>query len=285
MKRLFFVFCFVLTFAGTLFAQSGFDAGARRLSQEEAAERLEEFRNFQMSGGFCLKFRITHKPRDGGEETYFTGTLFGAWVDGARRLRVSIRKFSDGEETDSQSVRKMLIAGGENPELWELGQNGVPEKIDAKNTEPFFEGAVFSPFDLQTPFVFWNDFEYLKTERLRGRVSHFYDLFPPEKFKAEHPEISAVRIALDRAYNTLVKVETFDENKKTLKTFSLGSVKKIKDDYIFKTLDVRDGRSRDRDTFEVTSAALRIKLPDALFVPETLSKPDPALPPHFFERL
>lgn len=288
MKKFGIILLGFFIFAGTLFAQSRLNAGARQLEPEVAAQQLAEFKNFRMPGDFCLQFRIVHKPRNSDEERHFAGTLWGTWIDGAPRMRITLRRLLETGDTlvsPTQTSRRLLMIGGEKPELWEANEQGVPVKIDAKNTEPFFDGIVIAPFDLQTPFIYWKDFEYLRTERLRGRVSHFYKLFPPQDFKVAHPEIAAVQIAMDRTYNALVNVATLGGNDKMLKNFSLGSIKKVNEDYIFKTLDVRDERSRDKDTFEVKKAALRLALPADYFVPAALEKPDLQMPVGIFEKL
>ncbi|MCR5184041.1 MAG: hypothetical protein K6B46_04995 [Opitutales bacterium] len=287
MRFFIFLFSFCVISAGTLFSQSHFEAGARQLTQEAAAVELEKFRHARMPGDFCLMFQIVHQNRDNDDDVYCTGTLWGTWIDDVPHLRLTVRRqirLGATLVSPTKTVRRMLIVGGENPELWEAGADGVPVKIDSQNTESFFEGLVLAPFDLQTPFVYWRDFKYLNTRRLRGRVSHFYELFPPEGFKVAHPEIEAVRIAMDRTYNALVSVETLGGNGKAIKKFSLGSVKKVREDYIFKTLEVRDERSRDKDVFEVKYAALRLDLSISYFEPKALGEKDLELPSSVFER-
>lgn len=250
------------------------DAGTKQLSQAEAEAVLNEFRQYRLPGDYCLQIEIVHKPRKSDDESHYSGTLWGTWIDGNACLRLEIGKHS----TAVDNRKKFLIQSGKNPTLWRAGEDGKVEKIDKNNTEPFFEDLIFTPFDLQTPFLFWKNFKYESTKRSRGRPVHFFQMFPPENFAKNNAEIGSVRIGFDRAYNALVRVEVLDKTKRALKTFSLGRVQKVQEIYTFRELELRDDRSRDRDTLRVRSAAMRLRIDPQFFVPSALVEPPPSIP-------
>ena len=261
----------------TIFAQSDF----RRLEPSEAAAVLEEFRAFRMNGDACMKFTITHKPRKSDEEKYFVGTLYATWEEASPVLRIEIRALSDS----TAPAKKFLLRGGKSPELWTLDEKDRPVRLDELSTRPFFEDLIFTPFDLQTPFVYWPDAEYERTKRFRGRPVHFFKMTPPEDFRTAHPDVSRVRIGFDRVYNALVSAEVFDADGKARKSFSLSGVQKVQEQYTIRELELRDEITRDKDEFIVRAAAMNLRLPRAAFTPEGLAAPAPAVPPARFTRL
>ncbi len=253
----------------------------KQITQEEGRAILLEFRKFRFPADYCMDFEIVHKPRKSDEETVYVGTLWATWNNDGALSRMELR--ATGEPPEKS--RKFLIQSGKNPELWTLGENGSVEKIDSKSTAPFFEGLIFTPFEVQAPFLFWEIFSYETTKRSRGRPVHFFKMVPPENFKADNPGIGFIRIGIDRAYNVLMSAESYANDGAKLKNFYVGSVKKIQDLYTFKELELRDERSRDRDTFRVKKAAMRLKFDRELFAPKNLTQEMPKIPDGFFEKV
>lgn len=260
----------------SLSAQSDF----RRLSAPEAAKVLSDFRAYRMAGDFCMKFRITHYLRRSDETESCSGTLYGTWDENGPLLRVELA--SDG---DPARRKAFLLRGGNAPELWTLDGENRPARVDGASTTPFFENLIFTPFDLQTPFIYWQDAKYERTKRFRGRPVHFFKMTPPADFLARHPEIGFVRIGFDRVYNALVSAEVFGADGKLRKTFSLSRVQKVQEQYTFRELELRDDETRDKDEFVVLAAALNLRLPREAFAPENLAAPAPIVPAEKFSRL
>lgn len=274
MKFFRFLFlAFVLLGASSLVAQDDF----RRLSPSDAEKVLSEFRAYRMAGDFCMKFEITHYLRKSDETESCTGTLYGTWEKDAPVLRI---------ELEQGDVKKsFLLRGGNAPELWTLDAENRPVRMDKNSTEPFFERLIFTPFELQTPFVYWENASYERTKRFRGRPVHFFKMTPPETFRAENPEIAYVRIGFDRVYNALVSAEIFGTDGKLKKTFSLSRVQKVQEQYTIRELELRDDTTRDKDEFVVVAAALNLRFPRTIFSPENLSEPAPYVPASLFEQL
>lgn len=252
----------------------------RRLSDEEAANVLDGFRAYRMAGGFCFKFNITHHLRKSDETEFCTGKIFGAWVAGAPVLRIEIARAA----TPNQK-KYFLLRGGKSPELWTLDAEKRPVRIDGNATKPFFENLIFTPFDLQTPFVYWQDAKYERTKRFRGRPVHFFKMTPPENFPSEKTDVGFVRIGFDRVYNALVSAEIFDAAGRLKKTFSLSRVQKVQEQYTIRELELRDDKTRDKDELVVYAAALGLSFPAQTFSPESLADDPPEIPASRFSAL
>lgn len=272
----FFVFLTVLAVPATLEAQTDF----RRLSESEAAGVLAGFRASRLAGDFCMKFNITHYLRKSDEAEYCTGTLFGTWTDSGPILRLEI-----ASAAAPATKKKFILRGGKSPELWTLGDDGKPVRVDGNATEPFFENLIFTPFELQTPFVYWENAVYEQTKRYRGRPVHFFKMTPPADFCAVHPEIGFVRIGFDRVYNALIFAEIYGADGRSKKSFSLSGVQKVQEQYTIRELELRDNATRDKDEFSVYAAALGLTLPREAFEPDALAEPAPDVPAARFSHL
>lgn len=276
-----FVFSLIALFVLVAPASAQSRIGVKQLEPEEATAVLEAFRAYRLPADSCMIFEIVHKPRKSDEEVVYEGTMWGKHLEQGMAIRLQLGK--KGASADGQ--KSFLIQSGKHPGLWELNAQGNPEKVNAESVQPFFDGLIFTPFDLQTPFLFWENYEYDCTRRYRARPVHFFKMFPPESFSKLNPEIGSVRIGFDRVYNALVNAEVRSKDGKKLKSFSLGKVQKIQEIYSFKELELRDEVTRDRDTLIVRAAALHLNLPKDFFLPENLAKPAIRLPASAFQIL
>lgn len=255
--------------------------GVKQLKPEDAKAVLDAFRAYRLPADTCMIFEIVHKPRKSDEESIYEGTMWGKHLERGAAIRLRI-----GKKGAPQAEQKtFLIQSGKQSDLWGLTPEGRVEKVNAESTRPFFADLIFTPFDLQTPFLFWENYEYDKTRRYRARPVHFFKMFPPEAFAAVNPEIGYVSIGFDRVYNALVNAEVRDNEGKKRKSFSLGKVQKVQEIYTFKELELRDEVTRDRDTLVVRAAALHLDLPESFFLPENLAGPSPSLPASVFQIL
>ena len=81
-----------------------------------------------------------------------------------------------------------------------------------------------------------------------------------------------MRIYLDTQFNALVQTELLGARNAVLKTFSLVDLKRIGEQWIPKTFDVRDDRTRDKTRLEVTAAGLNLDFSQTLFEPAQLAE-------------
>jgi hypothetical protein len=143
---------------------------------------------------------------------------------------------------------------------------------------PIIPGTNLTAFDLQMPFLFWPSVSLEKLTRLRGRPAHVFVFRPPAAFASKNPGVGAVRAYLDTQYNAATQIETIDANGRVTKTLSLLDLKKIGEQWIPKSFEVRDEITRDKTRLVVTAAALGLALPAGVFAPAGLTDPISAPP-------
>lgn len=263
-------------------AGMGFDGDEhRRLSKEESVRVLENFRHHRMSGTTWLRFVITHVERHSDDETRHIGALATRRDGGDPVTRIELRP----EGAPASARRAYLIRSGANPGVWALAPDGKVVRADADALKPLQAGLVFTPYDLQLPFVNWTDARYLNTERFRTRPTDFFRMTPDAPFRTAHPEVASVLLGFDRAYMALMRAETVNAKGETLRDLRAESFGKVDGRWIVRELRLLDGRTRAGDTLAVTSAAPeRTDTPDTVFTPEALASPLPLPPEDAFRK-
>jgi hypothetical protein len=134
-------------------------------------------------------------------------------------------------------------------------------------------GTDVTAFDLQMPFLRWEEFVFEGVRKVRGRPAHAFLLYPPDAFAARHPEIAAIRLFLDTQFNALVQTAVIGQKGESLKSLAVLDLKKVGERWIVKSIDVRNEVTRDKTRFVVTGAALDLDLLGDLFAPERLAGP------------
>jgi hypothetical protein len=140
-------------------------------------------------------------------------------------------------------------------------------------------GTDLTAFDLQMPFLYWNDFVFEGLARVRGRPAHVFLMYPPAEVSARRPELTGVRVYLDTQFNALVQAEQIGVENRSLKSITILDLKKVDEQWIPKSIDVRDELTRNKTRFAVTGAALGLDLLPTLFESEFLAnaiQPPPA---------
>jgi hypothetical protein len=230
----------------------------------ETKEILEQFRKSGIAGEYFFEFELHALPRRG-EETVFRGRLWAARNEQGAINRVEV---SDA----AGKVRRLLVQNGEQPRLWRFDGVAVKSLGAAEAFEPLIPGLEITAFDLQMPFLYWPGARVERIARsFRGRPANVF-LFPAPRDAAANPaKITAVRAYLDTQYNALMQIEYLGANG-VLKTIALVDLKKIGEQYIPKSFDVRNEVTRDKTRFLVTAAALNLKLAPAVFQPASLAE-------------
>jgi len=270
-------------------AQSGGFGGVRGFRQESpevAAKFLEDFRNYRI-GQFCFKFTIKHVPRRGDETVNYDGVLWTAWAGDGPVFRIELTppKGAKNAAGTAVAIGRFILKSGPNPRLWAADASGKPVALASGANKPFFPGLIFTPFELQTPFTYWSGAEYIRTDRFRGRPTHFFKMTPPAAFRAANPKIGHVQLGFDRQFNALMQAVVFDPNGNELRKFEAESFAKVQNVYVPEEFRVLDLVSRDKDIFRVTEAAVHIRHPDGIFNPETLGAPAPLPLPEKFGKV
>jgi len=237
---------------------------------DEAAARelLERFRAAGIRGDYYLEFELQALPRRGEARTY-RGRLWGSRNEQGAITRIQLL------DASGQIVR-WLLQNGAGPGVWSFRAGQVTSLSDKAALAPLIEGVELSSFDLLMPYLYWPDFQLTRIERVRGRPAHAFVFRPPAAFSQVHPEVSGVRAFLDTQFNALMQAERLGANAQVLATFALGELKKIGEQWMLKSVDLRNEITRDKTRFLVTAAALNLEFSPALFEPGRLSDDVPA---------
>ncbi|MDR3228927.1 MAG: hypothetical protein LBT53_05905 [Puniceicoccales bacterium] len=272
--------------APTATAQSAFDTGpARRLSNREVGVILNKVRGTQI-GEVCLRFVIQHVPRKSDETVTYEGTL---WTGRRNNINVFRLELSPpaGDKSGKRPLR-LFLKSGEDAELWTNGgPGGAPARADATSNKPFFEGLIFTPLELQTPFLHWGDVSYERTARFRGRPTHFFRAVPPAAFKRANPNINAVRFGTDKGFGDFVILQAIvlGDGDKELRKYEAETFTNVRGVYLPEEMRALDIASRDKDIFRVTAAAVNVNHPPGIFDPSTLNESAPQPSEARFEKL
>lgn len=238
-----------------------------KLDTEEAREALAQLRRQGIAGDYFLDLQIRVMPRRG-EERLIRGRLWG----GRNAVGPLTRVVLDGAASSPEL--RLLIQNGRESGAWRWrAERGVEKLSVASLFEPLIADTELTAFDLQMPFMFWERFEYEGLARFRGRPAHVIVLRPPAEFAAKHPALAGVRVHLDTQFNALVQTELLGERDRVTKTLSLVDLKRIGEQWIPKTFDLRDEGTRNKTRVSVTAAALGLEFAGTLFEPAMLMEP------------
>lgn len=244
------------------------DRAAPGVGDPAEGERiLSEFRRAGIAGDYWLSFELRVMPRKGAERTV-TGALYGTQGRGGPLTRIAT---GEGE---------WLIEAGPQPAAW-VRAGDVAEPA-APGTALADTGVTI--FDLQMPFIYWQDFTYEGQARVRGRPTYSLVLRPPVGQPLPMPELTGVRVLIDTQFQALVQAELLGSGGVAIKSISLLDLKKVGGQWLVKTVDVRDHRTRDKTRFTVRAAALDLNWPRDVFSPAGLTQPAPPVPPGRVER-
>lgn len=237
---------------------------------------LERMREARFAGDFIFEFELRHLPRRG-EATLYRGTLFGTWTAAGRLTRVHIDPVpeKDGMVAPGVGPIRLLIHNGPDPWVvrWE-SEKEVPVLLKgAALFEPVIPGLTYTPFDLQMPFLYWEEDTYEGADRVKGRPAQIFRMKPPADIQNARPELDSVRLAIDEDYLALLRVELLGEDGDALKSFRILNFKKVMEEWVVKSIDLVDEESRDKTRFRVLSAAMGLDLVDSNFEAGRLGSP------------
>jgi hypothetical protein len=266
LRRFFFALLAVLSAGPALaqadkFGQPMDRAAGGKADQAEGARILGEFRQAGIPGDYWLSVELRVMPRKGAEHV-LRGAILGTKGDSGP---VSLVTVGGG---------RWLIESGPKPAAWtsEAGKT-VPAAPDQG-----LAGSGITVFDLQMPFLYWKDFLYEGQARVRGRPTYSFILRPPGGQPPPVPELTGVRILIDTQFQAMVQAELLGGRDAVLKSISLLDLKKVGEQWLVKSIDVRDHRTRDKTRLTFGAAALDLAWPADTFSPAALMKDPPAVP-------
>lgn len=240
------------------------------ITWQEGLARIKHFRSQRLKGDYSLRFELRHMPRMDVEHKYY-GVLWGSWNE-----QGPVTRFSIWPETRAGGLEEihLLLQNGPDARVWIQKRGDSPYQIkDHELLAPLFDNIAYSSFDLLTSYLYWPEFKYEGPSRTKGRPAYQFLMFPPEKTA----QVGSVRMFLDAYYNVLLKSEVLNKKGEKVKSLTLLNFKKVDEEYIIKTVDVRDDVTRDKTRLRIHGAALGLKFSSDFFVPENLGNRPPSV--------
>jgi len=247
------------------FGQPTERAASGKADQAEGARILAEFRQAGIAGDYWLAFELRVMPRKGAEHTV-TGTMLGTRGTGGPISRLEL-----GSE-------RWLIESGPQAAAWKAKADGQTDLVAPNETGQALGGTGVTVFDLQMPFLYWTKFTYEGEAKVRGRPTHSFILYPPAGGPSPTPGLTGVRVLIDTQFQAMVQAELLGPKNAVEKTISLLDLKKVGEQWIVKSIDVRDDLTRDKTRFTVTAAALDLAWPARTFLSAGLADDPPPVP-------
>ena len=238
-----------------------------KADQAEGRQALAELRSIGIAGDYWLEFTLRVMPHNGAERTV-SGQIFGR-----RNSRGPLTRLSLAGPDGPQS---WLIQSGPQPEAWlsdASARSSGARAVTAAETFAPVAGTDLTLFDLQMPFLYWEDFAFEGIAKVRSRPAYSFLLYPPAELAAVRPGLGAVRVALDTQFHALVQAELLDPKGRLLKSIAVLDLKKTGEQWLVKSIDLRNLATRDKTRIEFNAVALNLALPDTVFAPGTLDAP------------
>ena len=212
-----------------------------------------------------------------GRGTVFHGRLRGTTNEIGPLYRVKIFSTDPG----ASQITEMISQNGPQPRTWvysETTHAPARELGLADILDPLVDGLQYSSFDLQMPFIYWDDYVYEGTDRTKGRKAHSFLLYPPDIMANNNLEIGAVRVYLDAKFNALLKADILDPGGNPIRSFKIISLKKLQNQMIPRVIDLVDVSTRNKIRFTVVAAAMNLHLPATDFQPRELGTEPSEIP-------
>ncbi len=235
--------------------------------QDEGRRIIGEFRAMGamgITGDYYLEFELRVMPRRG-EESSYAGRMWGSRNEQGAISRVGLTTGGTGQ--------RLLVQNGPQAAVWSAGGT-AGEPVAMLGVAALFTplaGTDLTPFDLQMPFLYWPDFVFEGVAKIRGRPAHQFLLYPPADFAAKYPALTGVRLYLDTQFHQPVQSDQIGDGGRLLKSMTVQELKKIGEQWIAKTIDLRDEATHNKTRFSVTGAALSQTFPGGLFAPAALA--------------
>lgn len=229
------------------------------LTTQEASEMWGKFKSAKIAGDYVMDFTITHSPRKG-ENVEYTGEIYGTRRGDEVLTRIRVKKANQENAPVSDFILSNSSRGGV---VWKAEGDKFVEVSKADWFKPLVDGLIYSPFDLLMPYVNWK-YVYVGGGRI-GQAVYFFDLLPPSKEIAK--EVSRVRIAITREFNSPAQTEIYNQEGDVAKKVTLGSVKKFDGLWLVRQMFARDEKSRDKDKLEFRAGAVKTIIDSSVFDP------------------
>ena len=242
----------------------------REPNQAEGRKIIEDFRKQGISGDYYLEFNLRIMPRRGDTQVVTGGRLWGSRNPAGPISRVEL------PAVESSPARRLLVQNGTQGSVWVAPVGNVTAKAGVLDASALFAplaGTDLTAFDLQMPFLYWNDFVYEGMAPVGSRPAHVFLMYPPADITALKPELAGVRVYLDTQFGALVQSQQIGAEERVLKTMVVLDIKKVDDQWMVKAIDIRNDATRNKTQFVVTGVALKLDFMGMLFEPSNLAEP------------
>ncbi len=253
------------------------------LDKEEGDRVIERFRSLRWRGDFSFKFELRNIPRRG-RGSVFIGELWGKTNKSGPLHRVII----SSTDHEDPKIIDLISQNGLEPHIWVFSGNPEAPVLELNENDmfsPLLEGLQYSPFDLQMPFIYWDNYVYEGANRTKGRKAYRFLFYPPDTIAKINPDLGAVRVYLDAKFNALLKAEMLDPEGRPIRSYKIIKLKKVQDQMIPRVIDLVDVRTRNKTRFTVVAAAMNLQLPQSNFRPQEFAKEPVKIPLDQFEFL
>ncbi len=241
--------------------------------QAEGARVLAEFRLMGIVGDYWLQLELRVMPRKGPEQSV-AGQLLGS-----RNALGPVTRLTLPGTGGLATERRWLIQGGPQAAAWQWsGADNVTRPLAGAEIFAPLGGTGLTIFDLQMPFLYWADFVYEGLAKVRGRPAHSFVLYPPAAVARARPDLTGVRVLLDTQFQAMVQAEILGPKGAAEKTISVLDLKKAGEQWMVRSIDLRNSVTRDKTRFSVNAAALNLALPADTFAPAGLAHEPPLVP-------
>lgn len=243
----------------------------KQLNEEQAKEVIEKFRGQRLKGDFVFFFELVNLPNRG-EESSYEGIIWGTWNEKGPLSRVIV--WEPGKE--EEPLVQVIAQSGPDPKAWIWEpEKGVYAAENSQLFEPLLPKNDYTPFDLLMPFVFWDNFEYDGSKRTNGEPVHQFIMWPPDEIRLARPEFGGAFIELDTRFNYMSGAKLLDAEGGVAETVSIGSFKKVDEQYIVKEINIADRKTKNKSRLIIRGAAVDQKLDADTFDPNQIeSIPD-----------
>jgi hypothetical protein len=244
-------------------------------SEAEAQTLLEGIRQVQLPPYYAFQFVLRYMPNRG-DDKWMEGRLWGSWNSDVSSLRLYFPK------VDEKGSMTCFSYTGENSEAYVACNTDDAEKVDLeKTTEELIPGMGLTLFDIQMPYLHWKESVYEGPIRFMGRPAHRFILYPQQD--KEYGSIGAVRVYIDEDYRAVLKAEVLDHSGDKLRSFEVGSLKKINGIWIVKELNFVDETTKSKARVMIVAAALNVPFNLAYLKPESSSNLSDPVPDEAYE--
>jgi len=286
-----FLCAVLLVFVGVSGARLRAESLQVETSEREGAAILRELRSVEIEGDYHLRFELRVLPRRG-RARVFNGELWGSrnaagpvsrvvlYGETEAATRAQAAAAGNAGASVRRPLRTLLIQNGAEPRVWvyEAGMAAAEPLPERDWHAPLLAGAEISAFDLLMPYLYWEDFDFEGSDKVLGRAADRFLLRSPRRAEtAEAAEEKAsgsvsVRAYFDQQFHALLQSKLIGPDGAVTKTLTVRDLQKISGQWMLKSVDLRNERTRDKTRFEVREAELGLDLDPRIFESEFLGE-------------